>query len=106
MAGRGVRWCPGFVFAYKFKRTIIINQKKKLSQDMNWAPEYFDGTASKTSYIEMRERMARSLRHGNHLIENFFINRLLDCLAIYHQPVIINPFEGIPDLLLFRTIAL
>jgi hypothetical protein len=104
MAGRRARWRAEFGFTYQSKITIIINQKKKLHKDMNWAREDFDGITREKSYLETGKSMDRCLTYGNQFIEKSFINRLLDCLVIYHQSVIRNPFECIPDLVLFEIL--
>jgi hypothetical protein len=53
MAGRGARWCPGFVFA------IIINENKIFPESVNWAPQDDDDLECEKSFLEMGEFIAR-----------------------------------------------
>jgi hypothetical protein len=86
MAGRGARWCPGFVFTYNFDMPIITNNKYVLITDNKWMPA--DLVRVEESLLIMTELIARYLTYGNYTVEKYFINRLINCLILYHCSII------------------
>jgi hypothetical protein len=73
---------------------------------MLWSPSDVTGIIDKESWPEIAELMAPYLTYGQNVVRKLFTTRSGDCLPIYHKSVIRNPFELIPDLILFRSTAL
>jgi hypothetical protein len=84
----GVRSCPGFVFTYNFNMPIMYDNRNILPTDKYWMPS--DIININQSLLLIGELMACSLAYGSDNVDKLFINRLYNCLIIYHHRIIVD----------------